>query len=450
MNDNEQTANLLGTLASETKNLKGTLSAPRKVRGIDGYSPTVTMNKIGDQTVLTITDIHGPHTITINDGEQGPKGDTGATGPKGDAGEQGPKGDAGEQGPKGDTGAPGPKGDTGATGPTGLTGPRGYTGPQGPTGPKGDTGIRGPKGDTGEQGVAGPQGYSPTVTVTDIVGGHHVVITDADGAHPFDVMDGQGGGAVASVNGKVGTVVLGASDVGAVAASNAHYKIYGTNGVGGAEMYSIRTTSDGVESAGVLYRDAYGHASVASPTADDHVATKKYVDDHSGGGETWEHVCTISITADDVVKIQQDLGADYKKIVITMVRNKDNPLYDSSSEQAILQSGNNLKFALYADNTYQDTSSLLRGTSERSAQRINYVNSALTAGRGHVFEYEITPDIIKGNHMLMNLSGGEQPGQIYGVVMKNYTNSFLRALEIETTTGLFKNGLVLNLWGVRA
>lgn len=194
MNDNEQTANLLGTLASETKNLKGTLSAPRKVRGIDGYSPTVTMNKIGDQTVLTITDIHGPHTITINDGEQGPKGDTGATGPKGDAGKQGPKGDAGEQGPKGDTGATGPKGDTGATGPTGLTGPRGYTGPQGPTGPKGDTGIRGPKGDTGEQGVAGPKGYSPTVTVTDIVGGHHVVITDESGPHEFDVLDGSNGG----------------------------------------------------------------------------------------------------------------------------------------------------------------------------------------------------------------------------------------------------------------
>lgn len=192
MNDNEQTANLLGTLASETKNLKGTLSAPRKVRGIDGYSPTVVMNKIGGQTVLTITDIHGPHTITINDGEQGPKGDTGATGPKGDAGEQGPKGDSGEQGPKGDTGAPGPKGDTGATGPTGLTGPRGYTGPQGPTGPKGDTGIRGPKGDTGEQGIAGPKGYSPTVAVTDIVGGHHVVITDESGPHEFDVLDGSG------------------------------------------------------------------------------------------------------------------------------------------------------------------------------------------------------------------------------------------------------------------
>ena len=37
-------------------------------------------------------------------------------------------------------------------------------------------------------------GFSPTVTVTDIEGGHRVVITDVVGAHTFDVMDGSGGG----------------------------------------------------------------------------------------------------------------------------------------------------------------------------------------------------------------------------------------------------------------
>lgn len=36
-------------------------------------------------------------------------------------------------------------------------------------------------------------GYSPTVTVTDISGGHQVTITDEDGNHTFDVMDGQDG-----------------------------------------------------------------------------------------------------------------------------------------------------------------------------------------------------------------------------------------------------------------
>lgn len=64
----------------------------------------------------------------------------------------------------------------------------------------------------------GEDGYSPTVTVTEIDGGHRVTITDADGAHTFDVMDGEHsqGGAVESVNGKTGTVVLDASDVGAL------------------------------------------------------------------------------------------------------------------------------------------------------------------------------------------------------------------------------------------
>lgn len=40
----------------------------------------------------------------------------------------------------------------------------------------------------------GVDGFSPTVAVTDIDGGHRVTIADEDGEHVFDVMDGQGGG----------------------------------------------------------------------------------------------------------------------------------------------------------------------------------------------------------------------------------------------------------------
>ena len=36
-------------------------------------------------------------------------------------------------------------------------------------------------------------GVSPTITVTDITGGHRVTITDATGPHNFDVMDGDEG-----------------------------------------------------------------------------------------------------------------------------------------------------------------------------------------------------------------------------------------------------------------
>ena len=45
----------------------------------------------------------------------------------------------------------------------------------------------------GATGADGEDGFSPVVTVTDITGGHRVTITDKSGAHTFDVMDGQGG-----------------------------------------------------------------------------------------------------------------------------------------------------------------------------------------------------------------------------------------------------------------
>ena len=63
-------------------------------------------------------------------------------------------------------------------------------------GATGATGTQGAKGDTGADG------YSPTVTVIDITGGHRITITDADGAHSFDVMDGTGGGASSGLSGK--------------------------------------------------------------------------------------------------------------------------------------------------------------------------------------------------------------------------------------------------------
>ena len=64
------------------------------------------------------------------------------------------------------------------------------SGVQGERGLKGDTGDKGDKGDTGSKG---DDGVSPTVTVTDITGGHRVTITDANHpqGQPFDVMDGE-------------------------------------------------------------------------------------------------------------------------------------------------------------------------------------------------------------------------------------------------------------------
>jgi len=65
----------------------------------------------------------------------------------------------------------------------------------------------------GEDGD-GRDGYSPTVTVTEITGGHRVTITDKNGDHVFDVMDGDPAtNLVTSVAGKTGAVTLGGGDV---------------------------------------------------------------------------------------------------------------------------------------------------------------------------------------------------------------------------------------------
>ncbi len=49
------------------------------------------------------------------------------------------------------------------------------------------------RGEQGDPGQPGEDGVSPTVTVTDITGGHRVTITDATGTHVADVMDGSKG-----------------------------------------------------------------------------------------------------------------------------------------------------------------------------------------------------------------------------------------------------------------
>ena len=58
---------------------------------------------------------------------------------------------------------------------------------------RGEQGEPGQTGQPGAPGQPGEDGVSPTVTVTDITGGHRVTITDATGTDTFDVMDGSKG-----------------------------------------------------------------------------------------------------------------------------------------------------------------------------------------------------------------------------------------------------------------
>ena len=56
-------------------------------------------------------------------------------------------------------------------------------------------GPQGPQGEAGPQGEPGNDGFSPSVSITTIIGGHRVTITDATSTQSFDVMDGTGGSA---------------------------------------------------------------------------------------------------------------------------------------------------------------------------------------------------------------------------------------------------------------
>lgn len=138
-------------------------------------------------TIKSIEDIDGGHRVTFEW--------TGTSGTKQTQtldvmdGEQGPQG---EPGPQGEQGPAGPQGEKGADGTMSfddLT-PEQKASLKGDPGEKGDTGE---KGADGAKGDKGDDGYSPTITVTEITGGHRVTVTDAEGSESFDVMDGQGG-----------------------------------------------------------------------------------------------------------------------------------------------------------------------------------------------------------------------------------------------------------------
>lgn len=180
--------------------------------GEDGFSPTVTTTPIEGGIRVTITDADGEHTFDIMNGRDGGEAATPNIGENGNwyingedtgkpsRGEQGPKGEQGPQGPAGADGEDGAQGPRGPEGPQGPAGKDGAQGPQGPAGADGAPGAQGPAGPEGPQGERGPQGpagadgFSPTVAVTDIDGGHRVTITDKDGEHTFDVLNGTGGG----------------------------------------------------------------------------------------------------------------------------------------------------------------------------------------------------------------------------------------------------------------
>lgn len=170
--------------------------------GKDGVSPTVETSAIEGGTHVVITDASGAHEFDVMNGTDGADGNDGAPGADGKDGADGAKGDPGADGADGFSPtvdvADGDGTHTvtitdkdGAHVFTINDGKNGSDGQDGAHGADGKDGADGAKGDPGDPGADGADGFSPTVSVSDIEGGHHVVITDKDGAHEFDIMDGQ-------------------------------------------------------------------------------------------------------------------------------------------------------------------------------------------------------------------------------------------------------------------
>lgn len=182
-------------------------------------------------------------------------------------------------------------------------------------GPKGDKGDGGSAGATGPAGVVqsvnGKSSAAITLTAADVgalataaAGAASGVATlGADGKVPAaQLPTSSGGGAVASVNGKTGTVVLTAADVGALdlAAADDRYvqpsaipvqSVAGKTGTVtlvpgdvGAEAAGTSVLLTGTQTVAGSKTFSSVPSSSAAPTTDNHLARKSYVD-ALGGGE---------------------------------------------------------------------------------------------------------------------------------------------------------------------
>ena len=67
----------------------------------------------------------------------------------------------------------------------------GVDGEKGERGESGKTPVKGVDYIDGKDGKDGQNGYSPTISITDITGGHKVTVTNENGSNSFNVMDGE-------------------------------------------------------------------------------------------------------------------------------------------------------------------------------------------------------------------------------------------------------------------
>ena len=130
---------------------------------------------------------------------------------------------------------------------------------QGPQGAKGDKGDKGDQGIQGSAGAAGTDGTSAYATVTKNGTTATIVCTDKNGTTSATISDGMGG--VDSVNGQTGTVVLTATDVGAMPSSTTIGDGVTTitqNGTPVGTISANQTTSSTIDIQGTTYSAGVG------------------------------------------------------------------------------------------------------------------------------------------------------------------------------------------------
>ena len=128
---------------------------------------------------------------------------------------------------------------------------------------QGEKGDKGDKGDSGARGESGQNGFSPTIAVTDITGGHRVTITDATGPHSFDVMDGSSATAPVQdvqVNGSsilnngVANIPWASDTVAGVSKLNAPFGIYHRSSPNEDTLMISKATADTIQAGASNYQ----------------------------------------------------------------------------------------------------------------------------------------------------------------------------------------------------
>lgn len=216
----------------------------------------------------------------------------------------------GAQGPKG------LKGDTGEQGPRGPIGPRGFMGPSGPQGARGQTGQRGPGGPIGPQGPKGDAGTifniwghvrlesslpdpadinDPTAAfiVDEPTPSIYIQIGETPETRLWDNIGFISSGTTVRVDGQPVSTFDADSKLDKNVQSPGQYRLYGVKGPDQA-MFSVSYALDGADQIPLSYSG--GRLAIGEPVNDSDAATKKYVDDHAGGGGTqlYRHKLTIN------------------------------------------------------------------------------------------------------------------------------------------------------------